>query len=163
MVKTKEMLKFVERGQDVKNSEVLNQVLVDIFRDIIDVEETVLIKEGFSDISINDIHIIEAVGIEELKNMSCIARELSVTVGTLTIAINQLVKKNYVERMKSEVDRRQVLISLTEKGRYAYEQHQQFHQKMIYDVMAGTSEEQIDILLVTLIKLRDSLNGYKAL
>mgnify|MGYP001301250812 CR=1 FL=1 len=38
--------------------------------------------------------------------MSSIARELSVTVGTLTIAMNSLVKKGYVERSRGLEDRR---------------------------------------------------------
>ena len=48
-------------------------------------------------------HVIEAIGIGEPKNMSSIARELSVTVGTLTIAMNSLVKKGYVERSRGPV------------------------------------------------------------
>ena len=48
--------------------------------------------------------------------MSTVARELNVTVGTLTIAVNNLVKKGYIQRMRSQEDRRVVLISLTEQG-----------------------------------------------
>ena len=47
--------------------------------------------------------------------MSAVAKSLSVTVGTLTIAMNHLVKKGYVERRRSEEDRRVVLVSLSEK------------------------------------------------
>ena len=61
-------------------------------------------------------HVIEAIGIEAPKNMSSIARELSVTVGTLTIAMNSLVKKGYVERTRGLEDRRVVYISLSEKA-----------------------------------------------
>ena len=50
--------------------------------------------------------------------MSSIARELSVTVGTLTIAMNSLVKKGYVERRSRGLeDQRVVYISLSGKGR----------------------------------------------
>ena len=63
-----------------------------------DIEQKVIITPEFKDITNNDMHVIEAIGIGEPKNMSSIARELSVTVGTLTIAMNSLVKKGYVER-----------------------------------------------------------------
>ena len=78
------------------NYETLNELLVTLFRDVMDIEQKVIITPEFKDITNNDMHVIEAIGIGEPKNMSSIARELSVTVGTLTIAMNSLVKKGYV-------------------------------------------------------------------
>ena len=80
-------------------------------------------------------HIMEAIGIQESKNMSTVAKTMSVTVGTLTIAINHLVKKGYVERTRSEEDRRVVLVSLSEKGEKAYLHHKIFHEKMVMAVL----------------------------
>ena len=45
--------------------ESLNSVLVDLFNDILNIEERALITEEFKDISVTDMHIIEAIGIEE--------------------------------------------------------------------------------------------------
>ena len=73
----------------------INEVLVKLFNEIMHIEEKAIITEEFKDISNNDMHIIESIGKEEPKNMSTIAKSLSVTVGTLTIAINNLVKKGY--------------------------------------------------------------------
>ncbi|MBD5452862.1 MAG: MarR family transcriptional regulator, partial [Lachnospiraceae bacterium] len=75
----------------------LNEVLVRIFRNINTVEEQALRTEEYKDVTINDIHVIEAIGMEEQKNMTTVAKSLHVTTGTLTISINSLVKKNYVE------------------------------------------------------------------
>ena len=97
--------------------DMLHEILVKLFQDIMDIERKAIITKEFQDISNNDMHIIEAIGIDESKNMSMVAKMVSVTVGTLTIAINSLVKKGYVNRMRGERDRRVVYISLTEKGR----------------------------------------------
>ena len=78
--------------------------------------------------------------------MTTVARQLSVTTGTLTISVNGLVKKGYVERIRSEEDRRVVLISLTEKGRKAYKRHQQFHQEMIDAIISDLNEKEQEIL-----------------
>ena len=75
----------------------LNDALVKLFRDVMDLEEQVIITEEFQDITNNDMHVIQAIGTGEPKNMSTIAKELSVTVGTLTIAMNSLVKKGYYD------------------------------------------------------------------
>ena len=97
--------------------DTLHDLLVKLFNEIMNIEEKAIITEEFKDISNNDMHIIEAIGLDEPRSMSSVAKDLSVTVGTLTIAINNLVKKAYVKRVRSEKDRRVVLISLTEKGR----------------------------------------------
>ena len=78
--------------------QAVNHILVSLFNDIMDVEEREIISDEFKDISSNDMHIIEVIGQEEPKNMSAIASKMKVTVGTLTIAINNLVKKGYVVR-----------------------------------------------------------------
>jgi len=103
----------------------------------------------------NDMHIIEAVGDGEPKNMSSIARLVGVTVGTLTIAMNNLVKKGYVIRTRSEKDRRVVLISLDEKGRRAYKRHEQFHLEMVRAMRQGLDEEQCQVLTQAMRNLRD--------
>lgn len=99
------------------NYGTLNEVLVRLFNDIMDIEQKAIITPEFKDITNNDMHVIDAIGVGTPKNMSTIARELSVTVGTLTIAMNSLVKKGYVMRERSNEDRRVVYISLSEKGK----------------------------------------------
>ena len=104
--------------------ERINDVLVNLFRDILSLEEKAMAGSAFKDLSMNDWHVIEAVGLNTSKSMSQIARELSITLGSLTIAMNGLYKKGYVERRRGEKDRRVVHISLTEKGVAAYKEHE---------------------------------------
>ena len=119
-----------------------------------DVEEKAIITQEFQDITNNDMHVIEAIGMGTPKNMSSIAKELSVTVGTLTIAMNSLVKKGYVSRVRSAQDKRVVLLSLTDKGLSAYEKHAAFHQKMVSTVMEGLDGQEMEVLAHALEKLR---------
>ena len=104
----------------------LNEILVRLFRNIMDIEEKAIITQEFQDITNNDMHVIEAVGLGDGNNMSSIARKLNITVGSLTTAMNSLVNKRYVERHRSEEDRRVVLVKLTEKGVKAYHHHEDY-------------------------------------
>lgn len=133
-----------------------NGVLVTLFNDIMAFEQKALITEEFKDISNNDMHIIEAIGKSEAKNMSTVAKSLKITVGTLTIAINNLVKKGYVVRERSEEDRRVVLISLTQIGIRAYEHHAAFHEEMVRAIIEKLSEEEQRAL----VKALGNLNRY---
>lgn len=133
--------------------DTFNKVLVKLFNDIMHIEEKAIITDEFKDISNNDMHIIEAIGIDEPKNMSSVAKELSVTVGTLTIAINNLVKKGYVNRIRSDKDRRVVYISLSSKGRKAYNHHAEFHREMIKATIDGLNGDEVSVLVKSLENL----------
>lgn len=141
--------------------DVFHDILVNLFQEIMDIEEKALITAEFKNISVNDMHIIEAIGTGEPKNMSTVAKLMSVTVGTLTIAINNLVKKGYVSRVRSEEDRRVVLIFLTEKGKRAYQHHREFHDGMVKSLVEGLDEGQQKILVKSLLNLRTFFDSYK--
>lgn len=134
---------------------MFNEVLVRLFRDIMNIEQKAIITSEFGDITNNDMHVMEAIGIGDVKNMSTIAKELSVTVGTLTIAMNSLVKKGYVERIRGKEDRRVVYISLSDKGKRAYMHHAQFHKEMINNMIKGLNDQELKILIGTLSRLND--------
>lgn len=124
----------------------LNEVLVKLFREITTIEEKALKTGEYRDLTVNDMHVIEAIDVNEPKNMSSVAKVLSITTGTLTISVNGLVKKGYVNRTRSEEDRRVVLVSLTEKGCKAFVRHKTFHQEMIDAVVKDLSKEEQVIL-----------------
>ena len=141
--------------------EAINDVLVNLFNEILDLEERALITGEYKNISVNDMHIIDALGIREQKNMSTVARLLNVTVGTLTIAVNNLVKKGYIQRRRSEEDRRVVLISLTKLGERAYHHHKDFHEKMVLAVLKGLNVEDTEALTTALTKLQTFFKSYE--
>ncbi|MGX7328192.1 fatty acid biosynthesis transcriptional regulator FabT [Enterococcus bulliens] len=144
-----------------ENFEQINDLLVEVFNDILVIEESELKKSQFNDLSITEMHTIEAVGMYKKKTTTEVARELSVTVGTLTIAVNRLVKKGYVERIRSEDDRRVVKLGLTKKGKLLYRVHQHFHREMIRSVVKGMDKDEVSALLQALDSLHKFLQEYK--
>ena len=92
--------------------DTVNDILVNLINEIWVLEGKAIITEEFKDLTNNDMHVIEAVGKGEGSNMSSIAKKLNITVGTLTASIGRLVEKNYVQRCRSEKDRRVVLVKL---------------------------------------------------
>ena len=145
----------------VDKYQTLNEVLVNLFRDIMDIEQKAIITEEYQDLTNNDMHVIEAIGTGEPKNMSTIAHLLSVTVGTLTISMNNLVKKGYVIRQRGTLDRREVYISLSEKGKRAYEHHARFHKAMIDSVSEELTQEEMEMLVKTLSKLNQWFRSWQ--
>ena len=140
--------------------EMFHEVLVKLFNDIMNIEAKAIITPEFRDITNNDMHIIEAVGLDG-GNMSSIAAKLKVTVGSLTTSMNGLVNKGYTERKRGEKDRRVVNIYLTEKGRKAYHHHAEYHEQMTDAVMRQLNEEEIGVLVKTLNGLSEFFYQYE--
>lgn len=139
----------------------LNEILVKLFRNITTIEEQTMKTGIYKDVTMNDMHVIEAIGPIATKNMTTVAKELSVTTGTLTISVNGLVKKGYVERIRSEEDRRVVFISLTEKGQKAYEHHKNFHEAMIAAIVARLNDQEQEVLQKALDDLLTFFYSYQ--
>ncbi len=131
----------------------MNELMVDIFNGILTIEQTALKEGSFKDISVTEMHTIEAIGMYVPKTMSKVALDLGITVGTLTTAISNLVKKGYVERKRSEEDRRVVKIALTRKGKLAYRIHAKFHRDMIRETLKGMSSKEEEVLINALEKI----------
>lgn len=138
----------------------VNEILVKLFNEIMELEQKAIITDEFKNISNNDMHIIEAIGTGDGRNMTSVAKTLKITVGTLTIAINNLVKKGYVDRVRSEEDRRVVLISLSELGIKAYEHHKKFHEEMIEATLEGLDDDETQILIKALSNLSSYFRRY---
>ncbi len=138
--------------------EVLNELLVKLFKNIMEIEEKWLITPEFKDISVNDMHVVEAIGIKEPKSMSTVAKLMSVTTGTLTKSMDGLSDKGYVSRERGKKDKRVVFVSLTEKGRRAYRHHEKFHRNMIDNIKVGINDHETTVLIYALAKLNDYFN-----
>lgn len=143
------------------NLETINDYLASVFNDILTIEESELKKSQFNDLSITEMHTIEAIGMYRKKTSTEVAKELSITVGTLTVAINNLVKKSYVERIRSEDDRRVVKLGLTKKGKLLFRVHQHFHKEMVMNTLKGMDKPEEQALLKALKNLHDFLQEYK--
>ena len=107
----------------------------------------------FTNLSITEIHTIDAIGKEGNRTMGEIAHDLRITVGTLTTAINRLIKKGYVERKRIEEDRRVVLVNLTEKGEEVFNIHSIFHKDMIDTILETFKSEDLETLTKLLYKI----------
>lgn len=138
----------------------INYILVNLINEIWELEEKAIITEEFKDLSNNDMHVIEAIGLGEGNNMSSIAKKLNITVGSLTTAMNSLVNKKYVERRRSEEDRRVVYVKLTSKGVRAFRHHEDYHRQMTQAILDKLDENEIPVLVKTLDALDEFFCGY---
>ena len=67
------------------NTQWINDALVKIYNDILWIEENELKKSRFSDLTIKEMHAINAITMYEQMPASQVAKKLHLTPGTLTV------------------------------------------------------------------------------
>lgn len=124
----------------------LNDLLIDIYRNIQCLEETEL-KNSRLNLSINEMHLIELIGKSETGiTVSAIAQQLKVTKPSVTVAVNKLLQKGYCKKQRVEEDGRAVLVSLTKSGRHVEAFHARCHRNMVREVsddLTSTEKEKL--------------------
>ncbi len=108
----------------------LNELLVELFNFILNIEERNLKSNGVS-LGMSEVHLLENIQKAEDNSMSFIANRLLITQGTLTSNVKRLMDKGYIHRYKDEKDKRIVRLELTEKADPVLKIHEDFHENMI--------------------------------
>ncbi|GLB80469.1 fatty acid biosynthesis transcriptional regulator FabT [Streptococcus alactolyticus] len=135
----------------------INDYLVDIFNRVQVIEETSLRTSQFSDVSLKEMHTIEIIGKNTNVTPSDIARELMLTLGTVTTSLNKLEAKGYIERKRSKLDRRVVHLTLTKKGKLLDRLHRKFHKNMVIHIAEDMNEQEFEALAQVLKNLHKFL------
>lgn len=139
----------------------VNDYLTTIFNNVLVIEEVSLRGSRFKDISLKEMHTIDVIGKFPEATPSKVSKELMVTLGTITTSLNNLERKGYIERIRSEQDRRVVYLHLTKKGRLLHRLHKRFHKAMVEKIIDGMSPEEMDVMGKGLINLYQFLEDLK--
>ncbi len=138
-------------------SRLLNDILVEAYYNILHFEEQAIKKNNRIELSINEMHLIESIGKTEKSGRTIgeIAEDLNITMPSVTIAVNKLVKKGHVEKMKCESDGRIVRVRLTKLGNKINIYHQFYHRNMVRQLSDCFTMDERECLMRAIVKLND--------
>lgn len=121
--------------------DTIHTFLVEVFHDVLRLESENLRQSGCRDLSVSEMHLLEAAALDEQGcGMGLLAERLSLSAGSVTTAVNALVRKGYLERARCEADRRRVIVTLTPKAREALEHYRRFHAQLVDSVASQLDE-----------------------
>lgn len=120
----------------------VNEVLEEFSKLYYETEELAL-KRGIKCITYTELHVIEAIGSEALT-MNELSERLGITMGTATVAVNKLTEKGFIERVRSDVDRRKVYVSLSKKGIEALNYHNNYHKMIMTAITKDIDEKDLE-------------------
>lgn len=137
-----------------EKSEVLNVLLVELFNHILYLEEQNLQSEGI-DLTMSEIHTLEAIRDVDEPTISSVAKKLMITLGTMTTATKKLEQKGYLTKIRDQQDARIVRLALKQKAHDVLEPHDRFHATMIENILNNLNKEEEDVLLRSLVKIQN--------
>ncbi len=105
--------------------------------------------------NVKDINVIKVLGFTGLSKMSGIAEKMNMADSTLTGIVDNLVKKKFVERKRTEQDRRVVKICLTEKGIKVFENLNRISIDIFKDMLTALDEEEQDTFVTLFRKISE--------
>ncbi|MCL2881899.1 MAG: MarR family transcriptional regulator [Coriobacteriia bacterium] len=137
--------------------EQLNELIVCTFHSILRVEERALKESGSVDLSMSEMHLIEAVSLLQhaKATVSDLAAYLQVTLPSVTVAVNKLQAKGYLAKVRATSDARKVYVALTDLGEAVNEYHTLFHRRMVNAISRNFTPQEKGVLLQGVIKLNE--------
>ena len=146
----------------------LNYLLVEGFRAVLQIEEKQIRSVHGMDLTINELHTLEAIGRnQDGVQVKDIAKELQISLPSVSIATQKLEKKGYIVRTRGMdgQDGRTVRIFLTKKGQRINRIHAYFHERMVRSITDTLPEESREVFFNAIYKLdqffKDQLDKLK--
>lgn len=133
-----------------KNLETLNQLLTEFYDKMSSWEQSVVKETGYT---LAQVHTIEVLGVHGQMRMKELAGKLGITTGTLTVQVDKLVIAGLIERLPHVVDRRAIVVALTDKGQQIHLRHNQLHLDLVKDLTINVESEEEEKLIATLTKM----------
>ncbi len=144
-----------------KTEKKVEQFFIEAFNFILIKEELDLKESGIVDLTMVEIHVLEAVNktsVEHDATMKEVADFLHISKGSLTVSSNRLIKKGYLIKVTDEFDRRKKYLKLTDKGMNICQIHDQWHKGLTKNTLDGLTAEQTEVLADSLERVMEMLN-----
>jgi DNA-binding MarR family transcriptional regulator len=135
---------------------IINENLMRMAENLSLIERFTFGSGPLKNLTTKETHTIALIAALGLPRMSELAGRGHVTLGTMTVMINKLVKKGFVKRVRDDDDRRVVRVGLTAIGRKADRAHAKLHQDVIDSIMGVLTEEEQEQLASLITKITSS-------
>ncbi|HNX54379.1 MAG TPA: MarR family transcriptional regulator [Prolixibacteraceae bacterium] len=106
-------------------------------------EESAKEQFNFNELTLTQMNYLETINNLHNPNLTELAREMNLTKPTVKVAIDKLIEKDFISRVKSDEDRRSAHLHLTVKGKIINHMHDFAHKQMAELFSAKLSNEEI--------------------
>jgi MarR family transcriptional regulator, organic hydroperoxide resistance regulator len=129
--------------------EKMNQELklvesMDKLSEIIRKFQTELLNGDLKEYTLRQLYYIELIDKHEGISVSEISKILDLKKSTISIAVNQLIDLEIVNKIQSDIDKRFYFLKLTPKGKNIMKIHKQVHKDTIKKIINILNPEEVE-------------------
>ncbi|WP_288867353.1 winged helix DNA-binding protein [uncultured Sneathia sp.] len=108
----------------------------------------------------NEMKIIDSIG-NKKTTVKILADRMDVKACTISLALDKLEKKQFIAKVKDEVDKRIVYIKLTKKGQLALKYHGNFNTTLFKQITENVDKKDLQVFSDVLRKITSNLYNIK--
>lgn len=133
--------------------EKLVDAIARLSREIGHLEEAAKEQFDFKELTLTQMNYLETISQLGNPNLTELAAELHLTKPTVKVAVDKLVEKDYIYRVKSDEDRRSAHFHLTVKGKLINHTHDFAHKQMAERISEKLDETEVALFSMLLEKI----------
>jgi DNA-binding MarR family transcriptional regulator len=133
--------------------EKLVDAIARLSRKIGHLEEAAKDQFDFKELTLTQMNYLEAISQLGNPNLTELALELHLTKPTVKVAVDKLIEKDFIYRVKSDEDRRSAHFHLTVKGKLINHTHDFAHKQMAEFITQKLDETEVGLLGMLLEKV----------
>ena len=131
----------------------LISIIAKISGEISLIEETAREKFRFTSLTLTQMHYLETISTLKNPTITELARALRLTKPTVTVAVDKLIEKEYIYKVRSDEDRRSTHLHMTEKGEQINQMHDYAHKRMADSLKNKLEKEELQVLIELMDKI----------
>ncbi len=128
-------------------------VFQDLSSKIHEIKEQAFRRSDCQDLSVANLHYIDVISTLHNPTFVELAKKLGLSKPSVTIMVNKLLEKGYVQKTRSPDDGRVFYITLTAKGRKIATSYHEAQQKVVEYISSKLTPKDVETLIVLLTKI----------
>lgn len=149
-----------KEGENINNIEL--KILIGMHRNVNKIDRKTAAIAAEYGLTFSQFAVLEVLYSKGDMTVGMVRERILSSMGTIPLIINNLVKRNYVERISDAKDRRRCILHLTDEGLEVIKKVAPKNARMIAEHIAVLSEEEREQLLYLMKKLGDRSNEKKS-
>ncbi len=134
-------------------SNFLLSVIQNLSNKIREIKEQEFHQTDYQDVSAAGIHYIDVINNMHNPTFVELSNKMGLSKPSVTLMINKLQEKGYVQKIQSSEDGRVFFISLTEKGKSIARAYKDAHYKVVEHISSCLNNDEINTLIALLTKI----------
>jgi DNA-binding MarR family transcriptional regulator len=131
----------------------LVEAIAKLSREIGHMEEAAKDQFDFKELTLTQMNYLETISQLGNPNLTELATELHLTKPTVKVAVDKLIDKDFIYRVKSDEDRRSAHFHLTVKGKLINHTHDFAHKQMAERITQKLEVAEVGLLELLLEKI----------